>query len=392
MRLPIIITLLSLALFSCELTTPDAPAENEILDGHLEDLTAEQRRTFLKGDVAFGEIFTSETGLGPIFVGNSCASCHAGDGKGTQFVQFTRFGQSDTTGNPFIGKGGPQLQHKAIPGYQPESLPLGVPQTVLIAPAVTGLGFLDAVSDQDLIDMEDPNDLDGDGVSGRVHWNTIPEFVTQRPNSVSNNGRYITRFGKKGAAYDLLQQSVGAYNEDMGISSTYEPIDPYSHLPVDPEVSENTINDLVFYLKTLKTPIPREEADNEFGKELFSQVKCNSCHTPTLTTGESTIDALANKTFHPYTDLLLHDMGPGLDDGYTEGKALTSEWKTPALWGLGLSKDAQGGNYILLHDGRASSIEQAILLHGGEAENSKQAYSQLSSSEKTALIQFLESL
>lgn len=205
---------------------------------------------------------------------------------------------------------------------------------------------------------------------------------------------YITRFGKKGGAYDLLHQTSGAYNQDMGITSDFEPVDPYSRLETDPEVSIQTVQDVVFYLKTLKAPIPRNQDDPDVisGDLIFSQIKCASCHTPTLKTGFSPIDPLSNKEFHPFSDLLLHDMGTDLDDGYTEGFALTAEWKTPPLWGLGLSKDAQGGSYFLLHDGRATSIEEAILLHGGEAEQSKTNYAELSETEKQQLIKFLGSL
>ena len=180
----------------------------------------------------------------------------------------------------------------------------------------------------------------------------------------------------------------------MGITSIYEPTDPYSGLVVDPEISTQTLHDVVFYLKTLKAPIPRHQDDPDViaGKQIFKQIDCAKCHTPTLTTGFSPINVLSNKEFHPYTDLLLHDMGPGLDDGYTEGFALTSEWRTPPLWGLGLSKDAQGGKYFLLHDGRAMSIESAILQHGGEAQQSKLNYTQLDDLEKKQLIKFLESL
>lgn len=389
-----IVFLVVVIVVSCEKTMPPAPDENSLLDGPMEGLSTEEQAQFLKGDEAFGEVFTIEKGLGPIFVANQCASCHAGDGKGTPFVRFTRFGQPDTLGNQFLAFGGPQLQHKAIPGYQPEQLPAGATTTDLIAPAVSGLGFLDAVSDADLIALSDPNDANGDGISGRPHWNTIPDYVTLRPNSVSQNGRYISRFGKKGAAYDLLHQTSGAYNQDMGVTSLFEPIDPYSGLEVDPEVSTQTVHDVVFYLKTLKAPIQRNQDDSDVlaGKQIFSDIQCASCHTPTLTTGFSPISALSNKEFHPYTDLLLHDMGSGLDDGYTEGYALTSEWRTPALWGIGLSKDAQGGSYFLLHDGRARSIEEAILLHGGEAQQSRDNYNQLSEAEKEQLIKFLESL
>jgi CxxC motif-containing protein (DUF1111 family) len=140
--------------------------------------------------------------------------------------------------------------------------------------------------------------------------------------------------------------------------------------------------------------LPRNQNDPEViqGKQLFLDIACGKCHLPTLKTGVSDIAVLSEKEFHPYTDLLLHDMGPGLDDGYSEGTAESAEWRTPPLWGLGLSPDAQGGSNYLLHDGRAKSIEEAILLHGGEAENSRNAYQQLSSEEKRAVLAFLESL
>jgi CxxC motif-containing protein (DUF1111 family) len=373
---------------------PMAPEGSSILDGPMEGLTHEQQAMFLEGDEAFGEVFTVAKGLGPLFISNQCASCHPGDGKGSPFVKFTRFGQSDTFGNKFLELGGPQLQHKAIPGYNPEKLPENATSTDLIAPAVSGLGFLDAVNDADLILLADPHDSNGDGISGRPHWNTIPDYVKLRDNSISYNGKYITRFGKKAAAYNLLHQTSGAYAQDMGITTVFEPIDVYSGLYQEPEVSAKTVQEVVFYLKTLKAPIQRNQNDPDVlaGRQIFSTIQCASCHTPLLTTGYSPISALSNKEFYPYSDLLLHDMGTELDDGYTEGYALTSEWRTPPLWGLGLSKNSQGGTYYLLHDGRAASIEEAILLHGGEAEKSKTNFEDLSDTEKKQLISFLESL
>lgn len=380
--------------WSCELTMPAEPEENQLLDGPIEGMGQEELAQFLAGDNAFGEVFTVAKGLGPVFVANQCSSCHPRDGKGSPFVRFTRFGQGDTTGNIFLEMGGPQLQHKSIPGFQPEQLPPGAPWTDLIAPSVTGLGFLDAVSDADLIALSDPTDADGDGISGRPHWNIIPGYVETRPNSISQNDRYISRFGKKGAAYDLLHQTSAAYNQDMGITSIFEPLDAYSRLEIDPEIETKTIRDVVFYLKTLKAPIRRDEANPNVikGEQLFTSSECNKCHVSTLRTAISPIAVLSEKEFHPYTDLLLHDMGPELDDGYTEGFALTSEWRTPPLWGLGLAKNAQGGVYYLMHDGRVNSINAAILLHGGEAENSKNNYQHLSEQEKQELIEFLESL
>ena len=111
-----------------------------------------------------------------------------------------------------------------------------------------------------------------------------------------------------------------------------------------------------------------------------------------MKTGEFPVEALSNKSFFPYSDFLLHDMGDELNDGYTEGTALTSEWRTPPLWGLGLSKNSQGGNYFLMHDGRAPSIQAAIMLHGGEGQQSKTAFTQLSDAQKQELVKFLESL
>ena len=386
--------LVMLLAIACEKTLPYTPVENELLDGPIEGLTTEQQIRFLKGDEAFGDVFTIEKGLGPIFVANQCASCHPGDGKGNPFVALVRFGQPDTLGNQYLKLGGPQLQHKAIPGFEPEKIPAGATLTTLIAPAVTGLGFLDAVSDSYLIEISDPNDMDGDGISGRPHWNIIPDYAVLRPNSIAQNGKYISRFGKKGNAYDLLHQTSGAYNQDMGITSLFEPIDLFSGLEEDPEVSTQIVNDVVFYLKTLKAPIQRDVNDPEViaGKQIFTEINCASCHMPTLQTGFSPIELLSYKEFNPYTDLLLHDMGTGLDDDYTEGYALTSEWRTPPLWGLGLSKDAQGGSYFLMHDGRAMSIEEAIVLHGGEAEQAKNSYTLLTDTEKRRIIKFLESL
>lgn len=390
-----IIVLTIAGLIACEKLLPGAPPEDSLLDGPVEGLTPEQHLQFLRGDVAFNdEIFTKEAGLGPFFVATSCGTCHAGDGKGHPFTTLTRFGQSDTLGNQFLHIGGPQLQHRALPGYVPETIPVGATFSNFMPPANTGLGFLDAVPDAALLAMADPDDLDGDGISGRPNWIHMPAYCIPRPGTIERNGKYIGRFGKKAATYDLLQQTATAYNQDIGISSTYEAYDSYNGHEIDPEVSNQTVLDVVFYLKTLKAPGQRKagSADVTAGQQIFNGIGCAKCHTPQLNTGPSSIEVLSSKTFFPYTDLLLHDMGSGLNDGYTEGTALPQEWRTPPLWGLGLSKQSQGGSYFLLHDGRAKSIEQAILLHGGEAQNSRQQYQQLSPKEKQQLIKFLESL
>ena len=380
---------------SCSKVLPGVPEDDQILDGPLEGLTTEQKKMFLKGDVAFNEeIFTKETGLGPIFVATSCGTCHAGDGKGHPFSSLTRFGQSDTIGNQFMHLGGPQLQHRGIPGFQPETIPSGASFSRFIPPANTGLGFLEAVSDATLLGLADENDIDGDGISGRPNWIAVPQYCIFRPGTVVRNNKYIGRFGKKAAVYDLLQQTVNAYNQDMGINSTYEHYNTYNGQDADPEVTNQTVQDVVFYLQTLKAPVQRNRNDGDVqaGKQIFMTINCGKCHVPQLQTGPSLIEPLSNKTFFPYSDFLLHDMGAGLNDGYTEGTALPSEWRTPPLWGLGLSKNSQGGDYFLLHDGRARSIEQAILMHGGEGQQSKMGFQNLSNSDKVKIIKFLESL
>lgn len=384
-------------LCSCEKLGPEEPPEFELLDGPVQGLSTSEQQRFLAGDIAFNDdVFTVENGLGPLFVGTSCVSCHSGDGKGHPFNQLIRFGNNELNPSfmPSSGDGRNQVQNKAIPGFDPETVPDGFPFTILVAPAVTGLGLLDAVPDADILALADPFDDDGDGISGRPHYNLPPEFTEIRENSVPNDNNYIFRFGKKAGSYDLLHQTVSAYNQDIGITSLFDPIDPFSGLEEDPEVSTQTLNDVVFYLKTLKAPVPRNQMDPDIiaGKELFQSVQCAGCHTPTLTTGFSPIEALSFKEIYPYTDLLLHDMGPGLDDGFTEGNVETYEWRTPPLWGIGLSANSQGGQMFLLHDGRASSIEEAIEMHGGEANNSKDQYSSLSPKEKSQLLKFINSL
>lgn len=383
-----------LCFLSCETFEPVAVDDSALLDGPVAGLSAAEHIQFLKGDASFNnQIFISSNGLGPLFVATSCGSCHAGDGKGHPFTTLTRFGQINETGNQFLKLGGPQLQHRSIPGFAPEQIPADATFSKFTPPANTGLGFLDAVSDSDILLFSDPNDLNGDGISGVPNWVELKAYVMPRDGSVVQNGKYIGRFGKKAATYNLLQQTAQAYNQDIGITSTFEPTDTYSGNEIDPEISNQEIQNVVFYLKTLKAPIPRQaDSDVLAGKQLFINVGCGNCHRPEMKTTSTTVQSLSNKVFYPYTDLLLHDMGNSLDDGYTEGSAKTSEWRTPPLWGLGLSKNSQGGEYFLLHDGRAKSIEEAIRLHGGEGTKSKESFESLPAAERKKLISFLESL
>lgn len=400
----------------CDALAPDLPSDPETLAGTVEGMTREQVRLHLSGDAEFARVFSPSDGLGPIFVAASCEQCHVGDAKGHLVFNLTRFGRyRDGVWDPMRSRGGPQLQHRSVPGYPAEQVPAeatGV--TRLTPPAVTGLGFLDAVDDATLLALADPEDADGDGISGRVQL-LEPHEVMGRAlaleGSVSPDpgargtlvdGRHIGRFGKKASTVNLIHQTVGAYLEDMGITSDLLPDDPVNPMAggrasddvADPEVSSAVVANVVFYLKTLREP-PRREThhpDVVAGDGLFSSVGCAGCHVPTLHTGRSNIAVLDRRTFHPYTDLLLHDMGPELDDGYTEGRATTSEWRTPPLWGIGLQELFQGGQAFYLHDGRARTLEEAIDHHGGEGAAARDAYRALPAEDRARLLRFLRSL
>ncbi|MDA0196422.1 MAG: thiol oxidoreductase [Bacteroidetes bacterium] len=398
--------LLLSGLAACQSFLPDLPEENELLDGPEEGLSTEEQGIFLAGDIAFNdEIFTPATGLGPIFVASSCASCHVGDGKGHPTNALTRFSQtaSNEIVNRLLDKGGPQLQHRSIPGFTAEQIPPeanGVSKVV--APAVTGLGFLAAIPDQTILDLV-VQQRDEGIVSGEVQWVDVPGYLKPEPWQITNSeAQYIGRFGKKSAAISILQQVVGAYKQDMGVTTDFDTEDPINFSlsanqidpTIDPEIPASTVNGVVFYIRTLKRPLPRNQDEPSViaGKSLFSQIQCSSCHLPVLKTGLSDISILSEQEFYPYTDMLLHDMGPELDDGHVDGNELSFEWRTPPLWGLGLAPDSQGGQFFLMHDGRATSIEEAILLHGGESESMKESFEALDRDKKNQIIEFLESL
>jgi len=408
--------LLVALLTGCDLVTPDGPSAAEVLDGPIEGLTGDQVRLHILGDQEFARRFAVSSGLGPIFVAASCEQCHVGDGKGHPTFNLQRFGRMTPAGfDPLVQFGGPQLQNRSIPGHQPEEVPASATGLATFnAPAVTGLGYLDEVDDATLMSLADPDDLNGDGISGRLQLHAPTELIEavlalegqsrDDPDAHGTvvDGKYIGRFGKKALTVNLLHQTVGAYLNDMGITSDLLPEDLFnpaqgsrtSDAAPDPEVPSSTVANVVFYLKTLRTPDRRDAEDPDVisGDRLFNEIGCGSCHLPTLRTGRSEIAVLNEVEFHPYTDLLLHDMGPELDDGYTEGEAGTSEWRTPPLWGIGLQQDFQGGSVFLLHDGRASSLREAIGLHGGEGADSRQRFDSLATEDQERVLLFLASL
>jgi CxxC motif-containing protein (DUF1111 family) len=389
---------------ACSKIMPEEPASAEVLAGPVEELTPQQKANHLAGDAEFARIFAEADGLGPVFVSTSCESCHAGDGKGHQVTTLTRFCKSEGIYyNPLLEKGGPQLQHRSITGYTPESIPAeadGV--TRLMAPPVTGLGYLEAVEDATILAMADPEDKDGDKISGVPSYIEVPDYFIPAYHHLPSGKKYIGRFGRKAGAVNLLQQTANAYVNDIGITSDFNMQDLFNPAGgiftgdnvADPEIPASTVHNVAFYMRTLKAPVRRNTNDKDVieGEKIFRNIGCDLCHKSELRTGRSDIEALSNKTFFPYTDLLLHDMGPELDDRYTEGSAATAEWRTTPLWGLGLSKDSQGGNASYLHDGRAKTLRQAVEFHGGEGAVSRENFRKLSQKEKDQLFKFLESL
>lgn len=405
-KLGILVICATLAV-ACSKFLPDAPKGQEVLAEPIEGLSSGQLRKHIIGDEEFAHVFSELDGLGPIFVQNSCESCHIGDGKGSPFNNLTRFGKynADSTWNPMINEGGPQLQHRSISGHQPEKVPTGAASTQFLAPNVSGLGYLAAVEDASILALADPMDTDGDGISGIVNEIDAPDWliIDERYHQALPNGKYIGRFGRKAAAINLLMQTVGAYKQDMGITSDFDTQDPINYATStfsgddgtpNPEVSGTTVGNVVFYLQTLKAPTRRDEnkPSVQEGENIFNTIGCNKCHSPTLTTGMSEIEALNQVSFAAYTDMLLHDMGPELDDSYTEGIVGPREWRTMPLWGLGLQKESQGGSMFLLHDGRASNYKEAIQFHGGEGSNARNQFQSLSSGDQDKVIEFLNSL
>lgn len=388
---------------------------------------------------------TARDGLGPLFNTNACQNCHIKDGRGHppaanaasavsmllrlsipaepgQEAQLQRHG---VIAEPTYGG---QLQDMAIPGYAPEGRirldwqthritladgsevelrrpalqlsDLGYgplhPQTqfsLRIAPPMIGLGLLEAIADADLLALADPDDRNGDGISGRANqvWDDA------RGQSV------LGRFGWKAGQPTLNQQNAHAFAGDMGLTTSLLPADDCTAAQAacqqmpnggSPEVSDNILASVLFYSRNLAVPQRRQVDAPQVlkGKSLFHQAGCASCHTPTFVTrADAAEPELAGQTIRPYSDLLLHDMGPGLADQRPEFLASGQEWRTPPLWGIGLTQQVSGHTQFL-HDGRARNLLEAIFWHGGEAQAARDAVSHFSRDEREALLAFLDSL
>jgi len=256
--------------------------------------------------------------------------------------------------------------------------------SVRLPPPLVGLGLLEAVSEDTIIALADPDDANADGISGRLQTVLDPETGDQR----------LGRFTSKGGKARLSHQIAAALNTDMGVATTIFPVLDGGTTNEAPELAAADLDRMTRYVALLGVSARRDLTNAQAlqGEQLFASANCVKCHTPTLTTSPfHPMTELRSQTIHPYTDLLLHDMGLGLADNMGELDAAGSEWRTPPLWSIGLTAGVSGGE-AYLHDGRARTIEEAILWHGGEADGAREAFRTMSVADRTALINFLKSL
>lgn len=408
---------------------------------------------FRKTWVAAPSSTRASDGLGPLYNARGCQDCHLKDGRGhppegdgddrvSMFLRISVPGGPDPEGiaewlatqaDPVYGG---QLQDLATPGHAAEVRMeisyIEVPVTLAdgtvislrapvygvsnpgygplsadamlsprVAPQMPGLGLLEAIPAADILAKADPDDADGDGISGRAAIVPSVEFGVPM----------LGRFGLKGGAPTVREQSAGAFSGDMGLSTPLHP-SPAGDCTVaqtacqtapagqEPgvrdglEVDGASLDLVTFYARNLGVPERRGVDDPQVlrGKEMFHSLNCTGCHTPKYVTNR--LDGQPEQSFQliwPYTDLLLHDMGEGLADNRPEGRATGSEWKTPPLWGIGLTAQVSGHTNFL-HDGRARNLLEAVLWHGGEAQAPRDAVVALPAEDRAALIAFLESL
>jgi len=257
--------------------------------------------------------------------------------------------------------------------------------SVRSAPPLIGLGLLEAVPESTIASLADPNDVNLDGISGRM-----AKVIDPRDSGQTRLGR----FNSKGGQARVEDQIAIAFNRDMGVSSDIFPLLDGDSNPTPAEITSSELDQLSRYVSLLGVSAKRELSDSivRHGQQLFASASCASCHVPELTTSNyHPVAELRGQTIRPYTDLLLHDMGPGLADNLNEPTASGSEWRTAPLWNIGLTAGVSGGE-AYLHDGRARTLEEAILWHGGEAEEAKENFRRMSASDREALVKFLKSL
>ncbi len=402
-------------------TTVDA-RDRETFRMPAANLTDAERARYQQGRSPF-EFRWEPPKLGRLFNNISCIGCHGSNGRGLSKIGTGMTSQAlirvslpdGSAGDP----GGPiplpdfgtQLQDHAVVGLPEvrvmltwvesaielgdgELVPLREPRLDVRTPdgvflpgttrmsyrigsPLIGLGLLEAVPEATLRELADPDDADGDGISGRVNMVWDPE----------QGATVVGRFGWKANTSTLHLQVAAAFENDIGLSSIVFP-----DFDGQRDLADLQLEDTTFFTSTIAVPRAAErDSAAQDGRALFRTLGCASCHIPTLETGPHPIDAVANQRIHPYTDLLLHDLGDRLTDGRPDFVAEGVEWRTPPLWGIGLTT-VVSPMATYLHDGRARDLTEAILWHDGEARAAKEAFRKASRTERAALIAFLQTL
>ena len=419
-----------------QMTVVDATSRSFQLPGT--SLSSERLAAHAAGDAVFDATFVPapapvNPGLGPRYDNNSCSGCHTGDGRGKPPVSGDQFNSMNfrVSGAGANAHGGPapidgfgtQLELRSIAGVTPMATvtidyhdstgtfadgthySLRVPRYLVsnphapfpmdakisprIAPPNFGLGLLAAVSDETII-------------GGATAEAAIDAGVAGHPNFVFDTiGRQtvLGRFGLKANMATLMEQSAAAASGDMGITTSIFPLDNCADpivgcAPHPAELTDEQLAAVTTYIQTLAVPARRSvtAASVVRGERLFRGFGCATCHTQTMTTGTvAGAPEVSGQRIHPYTDLLLHDMGPGLADNRPDYLASGSEWRTPPLWGIGLTP-VVNGHTNFLHDGRARSLLEAVMWHGGQAKAAREAVRVAPPSDRNALIAFLNSL
>ncbi len=440
--------------------TSRAPTDANAFTHPSANMSLERQLDFRLGDSLFQKLWASapsstrsSDGLGPLYNARSCQSCHLKDGRGTPpqpgepavslILRLSVPPQNDAERQALAAHRqsvipeptyGSQLQTFAIQGQTPEGqvtiayedvpVALAGGETVTlrkptygiadlgygpmqsdtmvsprIAPPMIGLGLLELIAEQDILVNADPDDRDGDGISGR------PNMVWSQAGSKPMLGR----FGWKASEPSIPQQAGHAAANDIGLSSAFAP-NPSgdctdrqavclkapngNDVEEQVELTEPMLRLVTLYARNLAVPARRDTGAPQVleGKQAFYDSGCTACHRPKyVTPRRDDRPEQSAQLIWPYTDLLLHDMGDGLADNRPEGDATGREWRTPPLWGIGLTQTVKGHTNFL-HDGRARSLLEAILWHGGEAEAAKNRVVAMNPQQRAALIAFLNSL
>ena len=389
LRFPSIVLAVALASVACASDGGDVAREpGEPLPG----LTEEELGRFLLGKAVFDRLTTPEEGLGPLFNQDRCSSCHdlpTSGGSGVEFVtKATRW--ENGVCNLLVDEGGDNIQQRATPllaahGITRETMPPSATARVEVAgPALFGLGLVELIPDEEILSREDPDDADGDGISGRA--------------GRTADGR-VGRFGRKLDVATVFDFNETALRFELGLTTPMNPVEetvngvpiPADADPVpDPEIDLRGINLLTDFVRFLAPSVRGNMASAavrdtvERGEQRFDEIGCTSCHVPSMRAGPSDVAALDRKTINLYSDMLLHDLGPELGD-VCGLNASPSEYRTALLLGLRFRTD-------YMHDDRASSLRRAVLLHEGEATRIRDAFERLTVEEQGSLLRFLSIL